>query len=1028
MGNYTLENQVVERKNVEEALHQMEAKYRSMFENAVSGIFQTTPDGHYLDANPALARLYGYDSTREMMANLTDIQHQLYVDPKRRQEFIAALQEHDAVSEFESKIYRRDGSIIWISENARAVRNSQGELLYYEGFVEDITQRKHAEAALKESEERLRLVIEGVKDYAIFMLDTRGYVSSWNTGAASILGYHSQEIIGQHYSCFYTSENIKIRQANQELDIAVRTGRFEEENWRVRKNGSQFWGNIITTPLYDEQGQLCGFCKVVRDITERKQAANTQARLIASLQESEKKFRNLYEFTTDAVILVDEHNNFLDCNRAALNLFACQQKSDLINLAPWVLKTHHATSEEVLKTAQEQIKKALKTGSARFDWRHRRCDGLEFPAEVLLTSMDLGERVGLQIVIRDITTRIQVQEALKQANEALEDRVQERTCQLETAIKQLQAEIAERQRAETQLRLSEEKFSKAFRCSPDPLVICTLDTGKFIEVNESFLSLMKYSVEEVIGYTETDLKIWLNPENPRHLRHLLETQEIVRNQEYQLRVKSGEIVVCLLSAEIINLGGEPCLLSVMTDITERKRAEEALEESQRMLATLMGNLPGMAYRFTVCQYQTTGNLANSLEFVSQGCYQLTGYTAEEFTQTHQISLTQLTHAEDKELLWEAIQTALKANRPYQLIYRITTKNGEIKWVWEQGIGVFSPSGDLLALEGLITDITQQKQAQDKLRESEQQLQIQKAQLEATLQELQQTQATLIHTEKMSSLGEMVAGVAHEINNPVTCVCGNLVHLSHYTTDLINLLDLYAEYYPAPRPEITNFIEEIELDFLREDLPKVITAMEMGADRIRDIVRSLRNFSRTDDSQRSNIDIHEGIEGTLLILKNRLKAQGSKPAILVHKKYSQLPLIPCYVGQLNQVFMNLIGNAIDALEEYNEGRTDEEIMADPACITIQTELKSAMALEVDEAPAPSDIAIIRIADNGPGIPQEVQDYLFEPFFTTKPAGKGTGLGLSISYQIIVEKHGGQLRCVSGAGAGSEFIIEIPIQYQ
>lgn len=252
MGNYTLENQVVERKNVEEALHQMEAKYRSMFENAVSGIFQTTPDGHYLDANPALARLYGYDSTREMMANLTDIQHQLYVDPKRRQEFIAALQEHDAVSEFESKIYRRDGSIIWISENARAVRNSQGELLYYEGFVEDITQRKHVEAALKESEERLRLVIEGVKDYAIFMLDTRGYVSSWNTGAASILGYHSQEIIGQHYSCFYTSENIKIRQANQELDIAVRTGRFEEENWRVRKNGSQFWGNIITTPLHDE--------------------------------------------------------------------------------------------------------------------------------------------------------------------------------------------------------------------------------------------------------------------------------------------------------------------------------------------------------------------------------------------------------------------------------------------------------------------------------------------------------------------------------------------------------------------------------------------------------------------------------------------------------------------------------------------------------------------------------------------------------------------------------------------------------
>ncbi|MGL4379330.1 MAG: PAS domain-containing protein, partial [Microcoleaceae cyanobacterium] len=208
MRNCTMQNQGMALLEMEEALQKVEAKYRSMFENAVSGIFQTSPDGRYLHANPALARLYGYTSIEELMAGLTDIEHQLYVDPHRRDEFISALQEYDFVSEFESQIYRKDGSIIWISENARAVRDDQGKLLYYEGFVEDITQRKRAEKALKESEERLRLVIEGVKDYAIFMLDKNGYIASWNTGAERILGYEAQEIIGNSFECFFPPDEI----------------------------------------------------------------------------------------------------------------------------------------------------------------------------------------------------------------------------------------------------------------------------------------------------------------------------------------------------------------------------------------------------------------------------------------------------------------------------------------------------------------------------------------------------------------------------------------------------------------------------------------------------------------------------------------------------------------------------------------------------------------------------------------------------------------------------------------------------
>lgn len=284
-------------------------------------------------------------------------------------------------------------------------------------------------------------------------------------------------------------------------------------------------------------------------------------------------------------------------------------------------------------------------------------------------------------------------------------------------------------------------------------------------------------------------------------------------------------------------------------------------------------------------------------------------------------------------------------------------------------------------------------------------QAQAQQLEQTLHDLRKTQAQLIQTEKFSSIGQMIAGVAHEINNPISFIYGNLSYASDYVQDLLDLLNLYQEYYGYQPPQLQDKIKAIDLDFLLKDLPKVLASMQVGAERVRQIVLSLRNFSRSDRASTEAVNLHEGIDSTLLILQNRTKARCDRPAIEVVREYGQLPLVECCAGQLNQVFMNLLSNAIDAVEDnpHHKGR-----------IIIRTSLN-----------AENSRVIIRIADNGRGMTSEVKAQLFDPFFTTKPLGKGTGLGLAISHQIIVEKHGGVLTCESVPNQGTEFCIEIPL---
>jgi two-component system NtrC family sensor kinase len=315
-----------------------------------------------------------------------------------------------------------------------------------------------------------------------------------------------------------------------------------------------------------------------------------------------------------------------------------------------------------------------------------------------------------------------------------------------------------------------------------------------------------------------------------------------------------------------------------------------------------------------------------------------------------------------------------------------------------------------------------QQSQLQLCQSEVRERVKAQALEQTLRELTQTQAQLIHSEKLSTLGQLIAGVAHEINNPISSVYGNIHHASDYIQDLLVLIERYQQQYPNPPVDIQEEIEAIDLNFLLDDLPKLLDSMKMGTERICEIVQSMRTFSRMDEAKMKAVDIHEGIESTLLILKHQMKAKGEYAAIELMKEYGHLPWVECYAGQLNQVVMNLIVNAIDALEERRINKTRNPSQPSP-CIWIRTEVKQT---DASSAENPASSVVIRIADNGTGMIQEVRNHLFDPFFTTKPTGKGTGLGLSISYRIVVEKHKGKLLVKSEPGQGSEFIIELPIQ--
>jgi len=339
--------------------------------------------------------------------------------------------------------------------------------------------------------------------------------------------------------------------------------------------------------------------------------------------------------------------------------------------------------------------------------------------------------------------------------------------------------------------------------------------------------------------------------------------------------------------------------------------------------------------------------------------------------------------------------------------QIRGADGQQIWLDTSKMPLRDAKGNVFGILLLTEDITERQLAQEELKQ-------QKQNLEEALAKLQGTQVQLVQSEKMSALGNLVAGVAHEINNPVGFLGGNIQPALDYIKDIFGIIDLYQQEYSTPSEIIQDEIEAIDLDYIREDLPKLVGSMREGVKRIRDISTSLRTFSRADSDRPVACNIHDGIESTILILKHRLKASETRPEIQVIKEYGQLPLVECFAGQLNQVFMNILANAIDALEESNIGRGFEEIKVNPNRIIIITRISN-----------DKQKLIINIKDNGQGIAEEVKQNVFDHLFTTKAVGQGTGLGLAIARQIVEETHRGKLSFNSVKGNGTEFIIEIPL---
>lgn len=830
-------------------------------------------------------------------------------------------------------------------------------------LLQKVVEHQQTEVALRQSEAKLQKLAANVPGMLYeFMLQPDGSVSFpyVSSGCYEIYELTSEQMQADAHSMI--SRIHQDDRQNFEQSVAVSAQTLQPWQWEgqmILSSGKLKWVKALSRPEKQANGAIL-WHGVLLEISDRIQAEK-------SLKENERKYRQLVETSQDMIWSVNVQGHFTFVNGAARHIYGYEPE-EMINRS---FKDFIAPEQA---EKDEQMHPRLLAGESIFQYETVHIGASGKRINLLFNAIALQDEAGNIIGTTGTASN-----------------------------------ITERKQAEKE----QARLVAIIEGTSDYVAIANAD-GYFIYMNSAGRRMLGISIDEDIT------KIHFSQNHPSRVVNgtlLKEMQTLLKNniwrgETYLLARDRTEIPISQVVRIHRNESGEIEFNSVIArDISEqqaalreRKQAELALRRSNALLkAQQEAAIDGILI------------VDENLEVISYN---------KRFSEIWQIPLEIVEAGDDRQVLPLAVEKTANPEKflaKVQYLYQHPQLSSRDEVILKDGrtldrysAPVRSPSGDYYGRIWSFRDISDRKQAETVLRQSEAQLRVQTQELEKALHELQRTQSQLIQSEKMSSLGQLVAGVAHEINNPVNFIFGNLAHASGYIEDLLQLLQLYQQNYPQPMPEIADFAKLIELDFLQSDLPQLLNSMKVGADRIREIVLSLRTFSRLDEAEMKAVDIHQGIDSTLMILQSRLKANGERQEIQVIKEYSDLPLVECYAGQLNQVFMNILANAIDALEE-GIGTREWGLSSIPA-IRICTEVVA------------TNQVTIRIADNGLGMPEAVKQRLFDPFFTTKPVGKGTGMGLSISYQIVSEKHGGCLECLSESGKGTEFLITIPLIQQ
>lgn len=876
-------------------------------------------------------------------------------------------------------ISTRDG----ISEAFSRAAGIRYELQRYKQEPRD---RSWQEPIPSEQEQFLRSIYDGV-DYPIFVIDVIGgdefRYASWNRSAEQVAGLSSAEVMGKTPEAIHGVEAGAL--ARQRLQHVVQTGLPLQYEESLVFQGKVTWWMTTLNPVKDEQDRVYRVIGTAFDWTERKRHEEALRLVVdgTSASTGDEFFRSCVKFLAEA----------LRMPFAFITEFIDETRSRARMLAVWAGKDFAENFEYDLAGTPCAV--TVREGFARFPHSLQ----TRFPEDHDLTVW--GVESYLSITLVDSQGRLLGTMGVlgtQPLNE--DDRTQESILRIFAA--RVGAEI-ERKQTEASLRQQEAQYRGIVETVTDGIVMTDLATHHVVEANPAACRIYGYPYEALIGLDTKDVIV---PEYQFQLTRFFDC--IDQGQPFSAESKYFRRDGSIVDVEVIGTPylyrGKPHALSVIRDISDRKLVERALKQQQREFRQLAKNIPGILYQFLL---RPDGS--QEFVYVSPRCWDVYE-VAPEMAVADPNALWSLVLPEDVTALNQSVMVSAQTLEPWFSEHRIRTASGIVKWIQGQSIPTKRENGDII-WDGFLFDVTERKQVEEALKQSEARSRRQAIDLAIAIKELKHAQAQLVQSEKMSSLGQLVAGVAHEINNPTSFIYGNLSHVEAYAQGVLGLLKLYQQHYPNPASEIQDWAEAIELDFLVQDFPKTLRSIQEGAERIKQIVLSLRTFSRLDEADCKVADVHEGLDSTLMILQHRLKANADKPNIQVEKVYGDLPSVKCYAGQLNQVFMNLLANAIDAVIEKFP-KVDLEATEQPK-ITIVTEVSKPEWVK------------ITIADNGVGIPPEHRSRLFDPFFTTKPVGQGTGMGLSISYQIVTEKHRGTLRCRSTKSGGAEFVIEIPI---